>query len=81
MMADATGLRIVRHADAEVGPSLGAARLAWRACDGADAAQRIFQAPPVEDAFEPRAAERARLRERAARWTRLYESVAPRFEP
>ena len=31
MLADATGLRVVRHADSEVGPSLGAARLAWLA--------------------------------------------------
>jgi xylulokinase len=80
MMADATGLRIVRHADAEVGPSLGAARLAWLACDPG-AGSGIFRAPAVEDAFEPRSGERLRLRERAARWAGLYDSVVSRFAP
>ncbi|MES2938954.1 MAG: xylulokinase [Pseudomonadota bacterium] len=78
MLADATGLRIVRHADSEVGPSLGAARLAWLAREPHDAA-RIFQAPPVADAFEPRAAQRALMRERAARFSRLYQGLASEF--
>ena len=80
MLADATGLRIVRHADSEVGPSLGAARLAWLSCNPGDG-PGIFQAPAVADAFEPRSAERMRLQERAARWTRLYEKLAPEFVP
>jgi xylulokinase len=80
MLADATGLQVVRHADAEVGPSLGAARLAWLACDPGEAAG-IFRAPEVMDAFEPRAAERHRLQERAARLAGLYDSLAPHFAP
>lgn len=80
MLADATGLRVVRHADAEVGPSLGAARLAWLACDPGEAAW-IFRAPVVTDAFEPRPTERLRMQQRAARLASLYDSLAPHFGP
>jgi xylulokinase len=76
MLADATGLQIVRHADSEVGPSLGAARLAWLACEPHDGA-RIFQAPAVADAFEPHAGRRPLMVERAARFARLYQASAP----
>jgi xylulokinase len=78
MLADATGLCIVRHADSEVGPSLGAARLAWLACAPHDSAQ-IFQAPAVTDAFEPQGARRALMLERAERFSRLYKNLAPHF--
>jgi xylulokinase len=78
MLADATGLQVVRHADAEVGPSLGAARLAWLACEPGEAA-RVFQAPEVVGEFEPRAPERNRMRERGARMAGLYESLVPHF--
>jgi xylulokinase len=78
MLADATGLQVVRHADAEVGPSLGAARLAWLACDPGEAAE-IFRAPEVTDVFEVRAAEHARMQNRAARLAGLYDSLAPHF--
>jgi xylulokinase len=80
MLADATGLQVVRHADAEVGPSLGAARLAWLACDPGEAAS-IFQAPAVIDEFMPQAAGRSRMQERATRWARLYDCLAPQFAP
>jgi xylulokinase len=79
MLADATGLRVLRHADAEVGPSLGAARLAWLACDPGETAH-IFRAPEVTDEFEPRAAEGSRMRNRAARLAGLYDSLAPHFQ-
>jgi xylulokinase len=78
MMADATGLRIVRHADSEVGPSLGAARLAWLACEPHDSAQ-IFQAPAVTDAFEPQEPRRALMLERAGRFSQLYKNLSPLF--
>lgn len=80
MLADATGLQVVRHADAEVGPSLGAARLAWLACDPGEAAG-IFRAPEVTGVFEVRAAERTRMQDRAARLAGLYSSLAPHFQP
>lgn len=78
MLADATGLQVVRHADAEVGPSLGAARLAWLACDPGEAVN-IFRAPEVIDRFEPRAAGRARMQSRAAQLTGVYDSLVPHF--
>jgi xylulokinase len=78
MLADATGLQVVRHADAEVGPSLGAARLAWLACDPGEGA-RIFVAPEVVEAFEPRTAPRSRMQERGARMAALYDSLVPHF--
>lgn len=80
MLADATGLQVVRHADAEVGPSLGAARLAWLACDPGEAG-RIFQAPEVTGEFEPQPAGRERMQARAARFASLYDSLAPSFAP
>jgi xylulokinase len=80
MLADATGLQVVRHADAEVGPSLGAARLAWLACDPREAGG-IFRAPPTLDEFLPRPAARARMQERAERFAGLRSSVAPHFRP
>jgi xylulokinase len=73
-------LNVVRHADAEVGPSLGAARLAWLACEPAEAGH-IFRAPEVVDAFAPRAVERTRMLERAVRFAGLYESVENQFKP
>ncbi|WP_431094587.1 xylulokinase [Polaromonas aquatica] len=78
MLADATGLQVTRHADAEVGPSLGAARLAWLACDPGENAH-IFQAPEVTDEFEPRAAQRTRMQDRAARLKGVYGSLVPHF--
>ncbi len=80
MLADATGLQVVRHADAEVGPSLGAARLAWLARDPGEAAY-IFRAPAVADEFQPRAAARTRMQERGARLATLYQSLVPQFAP
>ncbi|ROZ77594.1 xylulokinase [Ramlibacter sp. WS9] len=79
MMADATGLNVVRHADAEVGPSLGAARLAWLACEP-DGAAHIFRPLEVVDEFEPRSAERARMLERTERFEGLYRSLESHFK-
>jgi xylulokinase len=78
MLADATGLRIVRHAGAEAGPALGAARLAWLACEPSEAA-RIFERPPVLDACEPEAGARARMQHRAASFAALYRNLLPQF--
>jgi xylulokinase len=80
MLADATGMRVVRHADSEVGPSLGAARLAWLAQDPHDGPY-IFQAPAVTEAFEPQAARRALMLDRAVRFSRLYQGLAAQFLP
>jgi xylulokinase len=78
MLADATGLLVVRHEDAAVGPSLGAARLAWFARDLAGV-REIFRPPPVVGFLEPRPRRQAQLQERAARFAALYAGVAPLF--
>lgn len=78
MLADATGLDVVRRADAAVGPALGAARLAWAGCDRSVSAE-IFSEPPAIHAYSPRAAERARVQERAGRFAALYQSIASQF--
>lgn len=78
MLADATALEVVRRADAAVGPALGAARLAWSACDRSVSAE-IFREPADLHTYRPRAGERDRLQERAARFAALYASLAEHF--
>ena len=41
----------------------------------------IFQAPAVTDAFEPQAARRALMLDRAARFSRLYQGLSAQFLP
>ena len=64
--------------DGEVGPSLGAAQLAWMAVDKASAANTC-PAPPLLAAHEPDPARHAWLRERHERFARLYTQVEPSF--
>ena len=78
MLADATGLEVIRREDSAVGPAWGAARLAWLCADKADA-QGVFKAPAALDSFAPRPAEQARWKERAARFASLYNSVSPLY--
>jgi xylulokinase len=78
MLADATGLEVIRREDAAVGPALGAARLAWLCADKADA-QDILKAPATLDSYAPRPIEQVRWKERAARFASLYAGVAPLY--
>jgi xylulokinase len=78
MLADATGLEVIRREDSAVGPALGAARLAWLCADKADA-QDVLKAPAALDSYAPRPAEQARWKERAARFASLYAGVAPLY--
>lgn len=78
MLADATGLEIIRREDAAVGPALGAARLAWLCKDDAVPAD-ILQSPAALDRYWPQPKQRKWLQERAARFAALYESVAPLY--
>ena len=78
MLADATGLEVIRREDSAVGPALGAARLAWLCADKADA-RDVLKAPAALDSFAPRAAEEALWKERAARFASLYAVVAPLY--
>lgn len=78
MLADATGLEVIRREDSAVGPALGAARLAWLCADKADL-QDVLKAPAALDSFAPRPSEQARWKERAARFASLYAGVAPLY--
>ncbi|CAN5634575.1 xylulokinase [soil metagenome] len=78
MLADISGKTLLRRAQAEVGPSLGAARLAWIACDRASAAE-ICIAPALVQAHEPVAARHRMHGDRGLRFAQLYRQVAPMF--
>ncbi|WP_411885202.1 xylulokinase [Polaromonas sp. YR568] len=78
MLADATGLEVIRREDSAAGPALGAARLAWLCVDKADA-WGVLKAPVTLDSYVPRAAEQARWRDRGARFASLYAGVAPLY--
>ncbi|RYF41473.1 MAG: xylulokinase [Comamonadaceae bacterium] len=78
MLADISGKTLLRRAEAEVGPSLGAARLAWMACDSATAAQ-VCTEPALVQAHEPVAARRQWHSARGERFAQLYRQVEPSF--
>ena len=78
MLADATGLQVVRHADAEVGPSLGAARLAWLAIDQAPAVA-VCTAPALLAVHEPDVQRHAWFDTRRRRFASLYAQLEPCF--
>lgn len=78
LIADITGRAMLRRAEAEVGPSLGAARLAWMACDKAGAAEVCIE-PPLVAVHEPQAARRDFFTARAARFAHLYQQLEPAF--
>ena len=77
LLASTLNVTLVRPQGGSAGAALGAARLAMLACDG-DVAH-VCSAPPMDAAFEPDAAEHARLAERHARFARLYPAVAREF--
>jgi xylulokinase len=70
LMADVLGVPIDRPAGAEVGPALGAARLALLSL-GLPAAD-VLQPPPTARSFTPRADASAALRSRLTRYREAY---------
>ncbi len=70
LMADALGIAIERPAGAEVGPALGAARLALLASGALPA--EVLRTPPVARRFEPDQAAGAALAPRLARYRAAY---------
>lgn len=78
MVADITGRAMLRRADAEVGPCLGAARLAWMACDQAGATEVCIE-PALVAVHEPRPARRDFFAGRARRFAQLYRQLQPAF--
>ncbi len=70
-IVDVTGCRIGRTAGADIGPALGAARMAMVACgDGSPA--EVMTKPPVARWFEPTARNADRLRARLDGYRALY---------
>lgn len=78
LLADVSGKTLLRRADAQVGPALGAARLAWMATDRAGAAE-VCRTPALLATHEPDGSRHALLAQRHARFTRLYQQVASSF--
>ena len=66
LIADLSGKTMLRRTDAEVGPSLGAARLAWMAID--QASEQVVHAQCSGDKAE-----------RHARFAQLYQRLEPSF--
>ena len=80
MIADLSGKTLLRRADGEVGPSLGAAQLAWMAIDQA-AAVDVCPAPALLAVHEPDPDRYAWFSERHERFARLYTQVESSFAP
>jgi xylulokinase len=73
MIADATGCRLVRTIGAEVGPAVGAARLARLSLR--EDAEDILTKPPVDREFHPDQASGSFHRERLAAFRALYPAL------
>jgi xylulokinase len=73
-MADAMGCRLGRTESADIGPALGAARLAYAACvDGGT--EEIMTKPEVRTWFVPDAARAAGLQARMSGYRALYPAL------
>lgn len=73
-IATVTGYRLGRSAGADIGPALGAARLARVAC-GDGAAGDVMTKPVVTDWFEPKQPEAEGLHKRLAGYRALYPAL------
>jgi xylulokinase len=74
MIADISGRRLIRRAGSEVGPALGAARLARLGVDGGSAAD-LFPIPAAIAQYLPDANRHAWLSERRRTFRRLYRQL------
>jgi len=77
ILATALDRELVFHAGGEIGPALGAARLAMLACGAAEA--ETCAAPPVARVQPPEAALAEGLARRRATFRALYPSLRQRF--
>lgn len=75
-IADATGLALARGQGADVGPAVGAARMAAVAC-GAASITDLAQRPEIDREFSPNPDRRSYHTERLARYRALYEALKP----
>jgi len=76
ILASVLGRPLTYHSGSEVGPALGAARLARLARDGGEPADICAQ-PPVDHVVEPEAELGERLTARLEQWRGLYETLKP----
>ncbi len=74
ILASVLGRPLTYHAGGEVGPALGAARLARLARDGGSP-EEVCAQPPVDHVVEPEADLGARLTARLEQWRGLYSSL------
>ncbi|GGP23281.1 xylulokinase [Silvimonas iriomotensis] len=79
MLADVLGRELVCREGGEVGPALGAARLAHLAIDPAADIAQVCPVPPVTGRFTPDAKRTTWLSPRRARFATLYRAVEPLF--
>jgi xylulokinase len=80
MLADILGKRLVVRSGGDVGPALGAARLARLAAEPDVSLDEACPAPPVTAAFEPDAARHAYfLQTRHPLFRRSYEQLKPLY--
>lgn len=77
LLASLLNVRLVTGVGAEAGGALGAARLAWLAVGGSVA--EVCRTPATARVAEPDAALAASLRERHARFQRLYAALRAEF--
>jgi xylulokinase len=78
LIASATGIALRRHPDGEVGAAFGAARLARMAVTG-ESPESICSQPVVLEAVLPVTAMETVLRQRLARYRRLYGALETEF--
>jgi xylulokinase len=71
LMADTLALTVDRPSGAEVGPALGAARLALRS----QGVHGVAKAPPIARSFSPQAAATAALHQRLQRFRSAYQPL------
>ena len=79
LLASAFGVTLHTIAGGEAGAALGAARLAWLADGGDEAA--VCRAAEITKSFAPDSAEVAVLNERSKRYSALYPLLRHSFEP
>lgn len=81
MLVDVSGRTLTKRAGGDVGPALGAARLAHLAVAPGANVQEVCRAPAVELTFAPDEKRHAFFRDvRRPRFKKLCRSVAPLFE-
>lgn len=80
MLADIVGRPLTRREGGDVGPALGAARLARLAVEPSAMVAEICAPPKLLEACEPNEANHAYYRERQARFRSLYQQLRPLYD-